>query len=53
MRFVPASELVESERELGNILEALLLIESVSHWRTFEIDGEIKLVRSTQSRLHE
>jgi len=53
MRFVPASELVESERELSNILEALLLIESVSHWRAFEIDGEIKFVRSTQSGLHE
>ena len=41
MKFVPASELAESERELLDILEALLLIKSVSHWRTFKIDGEI------------
>lgn len=53
MRFVPASKLAESKRELFDIFQALLLIESVSHWRTFKIDGEIELVRSTQSRLDE
>jgi hypothetical protein len=53
MRFVPAPELAEAKRELFDILESLLLIESVSHWRTFNIDGEIELVRSTKSRLDE